>query len=117
LFEQAKSKCDVLFVAVNSDESIRKLKGPNRPFVDFRGRLGMVASNRFVDYVVMSEEQNHLHIVDVVKPHVYVASAETSAKSPEAKAIVSYGGHVEVVEMLPGYNTTSIACRVSERIL
>jgi rfaE bifunctional protein nucleotidyltransferase chain/domain len=113
LFEQAKSRCDVLFVAVNSDQSVKSLKGPTRPFVDFKGRLGMVASNRFVDYVVMSEKTSHLDVVDAVKPSIYIATTETSSKSPEAREILLYGGKVEVVEMLPNYNTTSIATKIS----
>jgi rfaE bifunctional protein nucleotidyltransferase chain/domain len=114
LFEQAKSKCDVLFVAINSDESIRKIKGPGRPFVDFKGRLGMVASNRFVDYVVMSEDTDHLKIVEAIRPAVYVATTETGPKSPEGKVVASGGGRTEVVEMVPGYNTTAIAAKVSK---
>jgi D-beta-D-heptose 7-phosphate kinase/D-beta-D-heptose 1-phosphate adenosyltransferase len=109
LLEQAKQRCDVLFVAVNSDESISKIKGPNRPFVDFRGRLGMIAYNRFVNYVIMSDATDHVAIVNAIRPDVYITSTETQGKCPEADAVSAYGGTIEIVDMLPGYNSTKIS--------
>jgi bifunctional ADP-heptose synthase (sugar kinase/adenylyltransferase) len=61
----------------------------------------------------MSEKTSHLDVVDAVKPSIYIATTETSSKSPEAREILLYGGKVEVVEMLPNYNTTSIATKIS----
>jgi D-beta-D-heptose 7-phosphate kinase/D-beta-D-heptose 1-phosphate adenosyltransferase len=109
LLEQAKQRCDVLFVAVNSDEAVAKIKGPTRPFVDFKGRLGMVAYNRFVDYVVMSDSTDHVAIVNAIRPDVYITTTEIQGKCPEAVAISAYGGAIEIVDMLPGYNSTKIS--------
>lgn len=112
LLMQAKNRCEVLFVAVNSDMAIKKLKGPNRPYVDEVGRMGMVASCRHVDYVVRAANSTCLDVVDAIRPDVYITSTECSLKSPEAREVVQQGGIVEVVDMLPGYNTTRISKNV-----
>jgi rfaE bifunctional protein nucleotidyltransferase chain/domain len=112
LIEQAKQRCDVLFVAINSDEAIRKLKGNNRPIIDFKGRYGMVAYNRFVDYVVMSEATDHVAVVAAIHPHVYISTAETKGNCPEAKAISEYGGKIVVLDRIPGYSTSDIVQRI-----
>lgn len=116
LFLQAKQCCDTLFVAVNSDESIRKLKGDARPFVDEAGRTGMVASMRFVDHVVRNPGLNCVDAVRAVRPHVYVTTSEHGKEGPEAIAVVSQGGDVVVVDKLPGYSTTKIANSVADSL-
>lgn len=109
MLRQAKFRCEVLFAAVNNDASVLKLKGAKRPFVDEAGRAGMVASNRHVDYVVVSDGTTCLDVVDAIKPNVYVTTTEYGDRGPEAREVQKIGGKVEVVEMLPGYNSTKIA--------
>jgi rfaE bifunctional protein nucleotidyltransferase chain/domain len=112
LLESARQHCDVLFVVVNTDDSVVSLKGEERPFVGESGRAGMVASNRFVDYVILSDDTNHVKIVDAILPDVYVTTTECKDKSPEARRVKALGGSVEVSEMAPGYNTTAISREV-----
>ena len=114
LLRQAKGRCEVLFVAVNNDESVKSLKGQSRPFVDELGRMGMVESNRFVDYVVEEEGKTCLDVVEAIKPQVYVTTTESGGKGPEAVEVIKQGGTVEVIEMVRGYNTTLIASIVSK---
>lgn len=109
LMEEAKSRCEILFVAVNTDNAIRKMKGPDRPFVNDKGRIGMVASNRWVDYVVISDSTTCLSVVEAIRPDVYITTTEAYKTSPEAKEVKKQGGKIEIVEMLPGYSTTLIA--------
>lgn len=115
LLRQAKQRCSTLFVAVNSDHSVMSLKGPKRPFVPQEARAMMVALNKFVDYVVVSEETTCLGVVATVKPQVYVTTEEYGDRGPEAREVLRTGGKVEVVPLLPGYNTTKVADLVSSR--
>jgi rfaE bifunctional protein nucleotidyltransferase chain/domain len=113
--KQARLRCDVLFVAVNSDEGIQALKGKNRPFIDEDGRLGMVESCRYVDYVVLCEGKTCLDAVAEIKPEIYIKTVEHGATGPEAAEVVKNGGKIFVVEMLKGYNTTIIANNVKAK--
>ena len=115
LLREAKSRCSTLFVVVNSDASVRALKGGDRPFVPQEARAMTVALNKFVDYVVISDETIHLRAVDAIRPQAYVTTTESGGKGPEAREVLRIGGQVEVVEMLPGYNTTSMAADIAGR--
>lgn len=115
LLSEAKDRCDVLFVAVNSDDAVRRLKGDARPFIDQKGRLGMLASNRYTDYVVLCNGTTCLEVVDAVSPDVYVTTSEFGPKTPEAREVLANGGKVEVVGMIEGYNTTAIAREIRNR--
>lgn len=112
LFRQARSRCDVLFVAVNTDNSVKALKGNDRPFVPEEGRLMMVGSTRFVDYVVPIEESTCMALVDAINPDVYVTTTEHMGDGPEAREVKMKGGRVDIVKMLPGYHTTDIARKI-----
>jgi rfaE bifunctional protein nucleotidyltransferase chain/domain len=113
LLRQAKARCEILFAAVNSDNSVRSLKGKGRPFVDEIGRWAMVEANKFVDYVVQAQNSTCLDVVDAVHPDIYVTTTEHGMKGPEAVEVIKYGGAVEVIEMIKGYNTTNIAAKVT----
>jgi len=109
LIRQAKERCDVLFVGMNTDKSVKQLKGDGRPFVPEAGRMVMLASNRYVDYVVPVDETTCVILVEAIRPDVYVKTTEHGNTGPEAKAVIKLGGKVIIVEMLPGYHTSSIA--------
>lgn len=115
LLMQAKQRCEILFVAVNDDNSIAGLKGPKRPFINEIGRMGMIASCRYVDYVIAGREKDCIKIVEAIKPDVYITTTEYGASSGEALATKKHGGKVEVVEMLEGYKTTNIASVVNSK--
>jgi rfaE bifunctional protein nucleotidyltransferase chain/domain len=115
LLKQAKERCSTLFVAVNSDNSVRSLKGPKRPFVGEEARSWLVALNKFVDYVVISDETTCLRVVDAVRPQIYITTTEYGDKGPESREVIRIGGKVEVVGILPGYNTTKVAETIVSR--
>jgi rfaE bifunctional protein nucleotidyltransferase chain/domain len=115
LLSQAKNRCEVLFVAVNSDESVKALKGQARPFVNETGRTGLVASNRFVDYVVQASAPTCVNIVQAVRPHVYVTTSEHGNSGPEAKEVLKLGGTVEVIDVIKGFNTTALAATIATK--
>lgn len=111
LLRQAKARCDVLFVGMNTDKSVKALKGQDRPFVPEAGRMVMLGSNRYVDYVVPIEETTCLSLVDAIQPDVYITTTERTGDGPEAREVKMKGGKVEIVKMLPGYHTTTISTR------
>ena len=84
----AKSKADKLVVAVNSDASVKRLKGKQRPINDIKTRMNMLASLDFVDYVVCFEEDNPLKIIKSIKPDVLVKSQPYNAKEVVGANIV-----------------------------
>ena len=114
---QAKLRCDVLFVAVNSDQSIKQLKGALRPFIDETARMNMVASVRYVDYVIRNPEATCVESVKAVSPDIYVKTREHGDSGPEAQAVKAMGGVVDVVEMIPGYSTSIIANQITKSIV
>lgn len=109
LLRQARFRCEILFVAVNTDKSVKELKGASRPYVDEAGRMGMVESCRYVDYVVEADDRTCVEIATLIQPDVYVTTSEYGSTGPEAKEVVRLGGTVEVVEMIGGYNTSALA--------
>lgn len=112
LLRKARMYCEVLFVAVNSDKAVREIKGANRPLFQEPMRLGMVASCRFVDYVVVVDGLTCVDAVKAVCPDVYVTTTEHKKGGPEAVEVAKMGGSIEVVEMLKGFNTSSIATSI-----
>lgn len=109
LLREARFRCEVLFVAVNSDVSVETLKGKNRPYIDEAGRMGMVEACRYVDYVVEAQGKTCVDIAIAIKPDVYVTTIEYGTAGPEAKEVAKNGGKIELVDLIKGYNTTAIA--------
>ena len=114
LIHQAKQRCEILFVAVNSDKSVGALK-PGRPFVGQMGRTGMVAATRYADYVVLAENRTCVDILKAVRPNVYVTTVENGMNGVEAKEAMGMGIAVQVVDMIPGFNTSKIATAVASK--
>ena len=111
--KKAKSLGDVLFVAVNSDSSVRRLKGSDRPVVPEESRIEVLSSLRFVDYVVPFEELTAERVVSVIKPDIYVKGKEYEGKGiPEEHVVKSYGGKVLFLDILSGWSTTDIIKKV-----
>ena len=115
LLRKAKMHCEVLFVAVNSDKAVKILKGENRPFVAESHRLGMVASCRFVDYVVLVDALTCVDAVQAVTPDVYVTTTEHKKVGPEAVEVAKMGGSIQTVEMLKGSNTSYLASSIHSK--
>lgn len=115
LLRQAKMRCEVLFVAVNSDRAVRILKGENRPLVSESMRAGMLATCRFVDYVILVDDVTCVSAVKEVKPDLYVTTTEHRNGGPEAVEVAKMGGKIEVVQMLKGFNTSKLAFSIHGR--
>lgn len=107
-FMQAKKICDVLIVAMNSDASIRRYKGENRPIQDEKTRALLLASLEFIDYVIVFAEDNPLHIVDALHPDIVAKEGYTLDQWPEGRLAQSYGGKAVILKRLEGYSTSNL---------
>ena len=111
----AKNFGDVLIVGLNTDESVRRLKGANRPINCQDDRAEVLLALKAVDHVIFFGEQTAQALIAEVKPAVYVKGGDyTLATLPEAKIVQSYGGRVEFVNLVAGRSTTKIVEKILE---
>lgn len=109
LLEQARRYGDRLIVAVNSDASVRALKGPRRPIVGERERVGVLAALGSIDAVVIFEEATPLETILAVKPDVLVKGGDYKVETVVgAKEVESWGGQVRIIPLVQGHSTTRL---------
>ncbi len=107
--EEAKEQGDVLIVGINSDRSIKEIKGQNRPIIPEYARSEMVAGLHCVDFVTIFDETTPLKLIKLIKPDVLVKGADWDLdKVVGGDFVESYGGKVYRANLLPGFSTTSI---------
>jgi rfaE bifunctional protein nucleotidyltransferase chain/domain len=112
---RARSFGDILIVGLNSDASVRRLKGPNRPFQRQNDRAGILLALEAVDYVVIFGEDRPDRLIREVKPDVLVKGADYDlAEIAGADFVASYGGHVRRVRLSKGRSTRDIIRRIAE---
>ena len=113
--EAAKAQGDVLVLGLNTDESVRRLKGPERPINSEMDRAKVVGALKAVDYVVLFGEQTAEAVIAEVKPDVYVKGGDYTLDTlPEAKIVQSYGGKVAFIDMVEGRSTTNIINKIKK---
>ena len=113
---KAKSKGDILIIAVNSDSSVKKIKGELRPIVPQNERAIIISSLKPVDYVVLFDEETPYEIIKKIIPDVLVKGADWSVKNIVGRDIVeAAGGKVETIEFINDNSTTNIIKTVLER--
>lgn len=113
--EAAKAQGDVLVLGLNTDESVRRLKGPERPINHELDRAKVVGALKSVDYVVFFGEQTAEAVIAEVKPDVYVKGGDYTLDTlPEAKIVQSYGGKVAFIDMVEGRSTTNIINKIKK---
>lgn len=99
--KKAKELGDILIVGLNSDSSVKKLKGPNRPKLAASSRAKILAALPVVDYIVIFDDDTAEHLVSLIKPDVYVKGADYEIKKlPEANLVEKYGGRVVLIPLL-----------------
>jgi D-glycero-beta-D-manno-heptose 1-phosphate adenylyltransferase len=93
----AKACGDILLVALNSDASVRRLKGPGRPILPQAERAEIIGAFEFVDYVTIFDEPNVESILRALKPDVHAKGSDYSKKTvPERETVLAYGGHIAI---------------------
>ncbi|RMF53658.1 MAG: D-glycero-beta-D-manno-heptose 1-phosphate adenylyltransferase [Bacteroidetes bacterium] len=111
--EEAAKLGDVLVVGLNSDESVRRLKGPSRPVFPQEARARLLAALEFVEAVLIFEEETPLRLIEKIRPDVLVKGGDYTPETIVGADLVrSYGGQVEVLPLVPGYSTTALIHRL-----
>lgn len=96
--QKARSLGDLLVVGVNTDASVRKLKGPDRPINSESDRAEVLAALECVDYVSLFDEDTPIELIQAIKPDVDVKGGDYKLEDmPEAEVVREYGGRVEII--------------------
>jgi D-beta-D-heptose 7-phosphate kinase/D-beta-D-heptose 1-phosphate adenosyltransferase len=113
LLEQARGACDRLVVGLNSDASVRRLKGPTRPVQPEAARAAVLASLATVDLVCVFDEDTPLELLSAIRPELLVKGADYALDEiVGANLVQSWGGRVMLAELLPGHSTTATVARL-----
>lgn len=115
LLRQASLLGDYLIVGLNSDESVRRLKGEGRPIVPQEDRAEILASIRWVDGVVFFEEDTPLELIASLRPDILVKGGDYNVENVVGKDVVEGdGGEVVIIPLLPGYSTSGFLEAITE---
>ena len=115
ILKSAAAECDRLIVAINSDQSVRRLKGPSRPVQDERARACVLGALSAVDLVVVFDEDTPAQTIAALKPDLLVKGADYAmAEVVGAETVRRSGGRVHLVPLVKGHSTTSLIRRAAE---
>ncbi len=108
----ARATCDRLIVGLNSDGSVKRLKGPDRPVQNERARAEVLAALEAVDLVVIFEEDTPIRLIEAIRPSTLVKGGDYTREQVVGNEIVAaHGGDVVIVDILQGHSTTSLVER------
>ena len=111
---KAKALGDILVVGLNSDSSVRTIKGPKRPIVPQRERAEILSALASVDYVVVFGDPTPIKLIEAIKPDILVKGADWAAKDIVGADIVKrYGGRLIRRKLVVGRSTTNIIKKIS----
>jgi D-beta-D-heptose 7-phosphate kinase/D-beta-D-heptose 1-phosphate adenosyltransferase len=119
LLRQARALGDALVVCVNSDESVRRRKGPSRPIVPAADRIALLEALEPVDAVMMFDEDTPVALLETLRPDLWVKGGDyTISDLPEALVVHRHGGQVVIIPLVSGYSTSRIvaATRIARRL-
>ena len=110
---EAKRQGDILIVGVNSDRSVKRLKGESRPINSELDRAEMLSGLKAVDYTILFEEDTPERLIGDLKPSIHVKGGDyTKDDLPETKIVESYGGEVRILSFIEGKSTTNIVNKI-----
>ncbi|MFD1214460.1 D-glycero-beta-D-manno-heptose 1-phosphate adenylyltransferase, partial [Arthrobacter sp. GCM10027362] len=110
---QAKQLGDVLVVALNGDESVRRLKGPDRPINPIGDRAAVIAALSCVDYVTVFDTDTPVPLINALRPDVYAKGGDYSPQMlAETPAVEAYGGTVSILDYVAEHSTTAVVRRI-----
>lgn len=108
LLAQAKNLGDKLIIGLNTDDSVRRLKGPTRPIKDEQSRGVVLSALVMVDLVVLFDQDTPLNIIKLLKPDVLVKGGDYQlSEIVGAEEVQEYGGEVRIIPFLPGYSSSN----------
>ena len=107
--QKTKTFADYCVVMLNSDKSVRSIKGPTRPVNNENDRAEILCALECVDFVVLFDEDSPQNLIAEIKPDVHTKGADYTVETlPEAKTILENGGRIEFISFVEGKSTTSI---------
>ncbi|MCM8785885.1 MAG: D-glycero-beta-D-manno-heptose 1-phosphate adenylyltransferase [Candidatus Omnitrophica bacterium] len=115
VLKKAKSMGDILIVGLNSDKSIRMIKGKGRPIIDQKGRCEILSCFSMVDYVVIFEEKTPKKLIKTILPNFIIKGGDYKEEEVIGKDIIKkYGGKVIIVPLYKKYSTTNLIRKIYE---
>lgn len=113
-----RAKClgDILIVALNSDCSIKKYKGKDRPVYSLEKRMYMVAALEFVDFVTFFEEKTPCRILEKIRPDIHVNGSEYTEECIESKVVKKYGGKIHLIDRMFSLSSSKIIKKIKDEI-
>jgi D-beta-D-heptose 7-phosphate kinase / D-beta-D-heptose 1-phosphate adenosyltransferase len=116
LLHSSARLCDKLIVGLNTDASVRDLKGPGRPILSQDDRSRMIAALSSVDLVVLFDEPTPLNLISALKPHVLIKGQDYQKNQVVGADLVeSWGGEVALIDLVENKSTTSIIEKIKNR--
>ena len=113
--QKAKSLGDILIIGLNTDRSVKTIKGKNRPIVPEKERAEVLSALEFVDYVILFDDLDPLHLIEALKPDVLVKGADWSKDRIIGREIVeNLGGRVVRVPMVAGASSTGLIEKIKK---
>ena len=110
---KARSFGDCLVLGLNTDSSVRRIKGPSRPINNELDRAEVVGALKAADYVVLFDEPTAEALIRQVHPDVYVKGGDYTIETlPEGQIVLGYGGRVELVNLVEGRSTTNVIAKI-----
>lgn len=114
--KQAKSLGDILIVAVNSDDSVQRLKGPTRPIVPLENRMAVLAALGCVDIVVPFSEDTPQNLIAAILPHVLVKGGDYEVEQIAGhKEVLAHGGSVKILSFVDNCSTSNIVAKIKSQ--
>ncbi|MDI6783106.1 MAG: D-glycero-beta-D-manno-heptose 1-phosphate adenylyltransferase [bacterium] len=115
LLQEARAQGDKLIIAINTDDSVRGLKGNARPLLEEQDRAEMLAALECVDFVTFFAEPTPLETILILHPDVLVKGADyTLDEIVGKKEVLAYGGKVLAIPLTPGYSTTALIEKIKK---
>jgi rfaE bifunctional protein nucleotidyltransferase chain/domain len=108
---------DKLVIGLNSDSSVKRIKGEDRPVNDQNSRAALLAALFFVDAIVVFEEDTPINVITALMPDILVKGADYSIENiVGAKEVIANGGEVKTINFVEGYSSTSIIQKIRNQI-
>ena len=113
---EAKSLGDILVIGINSDKSVKELKGPSRPINPLSDRALILSELRYVDYVVSFEEQTPLELIKIIMPDILVKGGDYTVENVVGSSeVIHSGGQVKLLQFHNGYSSTNYIDKIKKQ--
>lgn len=114
---EAKALGDVLIIGLNSDASVKRLKGESRPILNQNERATLMIALEMVDFVIIFDEDTPIQTIETIKPDIHVKGGDYDAKTlPEYPIVKAYGGEVRILSFVAGQSTSGVIERILKTV-